>query len=73
MQISDLISRMQQDWPTLACPSNSGTTFWSHEWDKHGTCSESNLDQHGYFKATLNLKSKYDLLQILQNGGNSHS
>ncbi|XP_047964233.1 extracellular ribonuclease LE-like [Salvia hispanica] len=68
-KISDLISRMQQDWATLACPSNSGSTFWSHEWDKHGTCSESNLDQHGYFKAALNLKSKFDLLQILQSAG----
>ncbi|XP_073130837.1 extracellular ribonuclease LE-like [Henckelia pumila] len=68
-KISDLISRMQQDWPTLGCPSNSGTTFWSHEWDKHGTCSESVLNQHAYFKSALNLKSKFDLLQILQGAG----
>lgn len=60
---------MQQDWATLACPSNSGSTFWSHEWDKHGTCSESVLDQHAYFAAALNLKSKLDLLQILQSAG----
>lgn len=70
-QISVLISRMQQDWPTLGCPSNSGTTFWSHEWNKHGTCSESVLNQHAYFKSALNLKSKLDLLQILQSAGNS--
>lgn len=71
LQISDLISRMQQDWATLACPSNSGSTFWSHEWDKHGTCSESVLDQHAYFATALNLKSKLDLLQILQSAGNN--
>ncbi|XP_028073371.1 extracellular ribonuclease LE-like isoform X2 [Camellia sinensis] len=64
--ISDLISRMQDSWPTLACPSGDGSTFWSHEWDKHGTCSESVLDQHSYFKSALNLKSNIDLLQILQ-------
>ncbi|KAL0336376.1 UNVERIFIED_CONTAM: Extracellular ribonuclease LE [Sesamum radiatum] len=68
-KISDLISRMQENWATLSCPSNSGSTFWSHEWEKHGTCSESALDQHGYFKAALNLKSKVDLLQILQSAG----
>ncbi|XP_073295146.1 extracellular ribonuclease LE-like [Primulina huaijiensis] len=68
-KISDLISRMQQNWPTLACPSGSGSTFWAHEWDKHGTCSESVLDQHGYFKSALNLKSKLDLLQILESAG----
>ncbi|PIN13782.1 Ribonuclease T(2) [Handroanthus impetiginosus] len=62
---------MQENWPTLACPSNSGSTFWAHEWEKHGTCSESVLDQHSYFKTALTLKSKADLLQILQSAGNN--
>lgn len=68
-QISDLISRMQQDWPTLACPSNNGSSFWSHEWEKHGTCSEAELDQHSYFETTLNLKNQIGLLQVLQGAG----
>ncbi|KAJ4980479.1 hypothetical protein NE237_031316 [Protea cynaroides] len=46
VQISDLISRMQSDWPTLACPSNDGT------------CSESILDEHNYFETAFNLKKK---------------
>ncbi|XP_022889019.1 extracellular ribonuclease LE-like [Olea europaea var. sylvestris] len=68
-KISDLISRMQQSWPTLACPSNSGSSFWSHEWEKHGTCSESVLDQHGYFKTALDLGAQINLLQILRSSG----
>ncbi|CAA0834679.1 Ribonuclease 1 [Striga hermonthica] len=72
-KISELISRMQQDWATLACPSDDGTKFWSHEWDKHGTCSQSVLDQNAYFTAALNLKSKHNLLQILQSAENSSS
>ncbi|KAL2484646.1 Ribonuclease 1 [Abeliophyllum distichum] len=68
-KVSDLISQMQQSWPTLACPSNSGSSFWAHEWEKHGTCSESVLDQHGYFKTALNLKAQIDLLQILRSSG----
>lgn len=60
---------MQKEWATLACPSGTGSTFWSHEWEKHGTCSESVLDQHGYFNAALGLKSQVDLLQILQGAG----
>ncbi|CAH9079224.1 unnamed protein product [Cuscuta epithymum] len=68
-KISDLLSRMHQDWPTLACPSNSGSTFWSHEWEKHGTCSESVLTQRSYFQTTLNLKSQIDLLHVLQSAG----
>ncbi|KAK9277661.1 hypothetical protein L1049_007208 [Liquidambar formosana] len=68
-QISDLISSLQKSWPTLACPSGNGSKFWSHEWDKHGTCSESVLDQHGYFEATLDLKKKANLLHALQSAG----
>ncbi|EEF39934.1 ribonuclease t2, putative [Ricinus communis] len=65
-KISDLTSSMQKNWPTLACPSGNGVTFWTHEWEKHGTCSESILDQHGYFKAALDLKKQVNLLQVLQ-------
>ncbi|KAG0480391.1 hypothetical protein HPP92_011249 [Vanilla planifolia] len=68
-QIKDLIRRMQEKWPTLACPSSEGHHFWEHEWEKHGTCSESILDQHSYFQAALNLKNKINLLQILKDRG----
>lgn len=46
-EISDLNSQLQTEWPTLSCPSGTGMKFWEHEWDKHGTCSESVLDQRG--------------------------
>ncbi|KAM0983899.1 hypothetical protein ACFX2I_011308 [Malus domestica] len=68
-EISDLRSSMQKEWPTLACPSGNGITFWTHEWEKHGTCSESFIDQHGYFAAALNLKKKINLLQALESAG----
>ncbi|CAI0389725.1 unnamed protein product [Linum tenue] len=54
---------MQKDWPTLACPSGNGVTFWSHEWDKHGTCSEDVLDQHSYFSRALSLNSIKSAIQ----------
>ena len=78
-QITDLIPRAQTSWPSLSCPSKNKTNnntrsdntgFWKHEWDKHGTCSESVLDQHAYFEFSLNLKDRVNLLQILQNSGN---
>ncbi|KAF8016444.1 hypothetical protein BT93_H1839 [Corymbia citriodora subsp. variegata] len=68
-EISDLESSMQKDWPTLACPSSDGQNFWSHEWKRHGICSESVLDQHAYFKTALGLKQKANLLQALKNAG----
>ncbi|KAK9034261.1 hypothetical protein V6N11_050434 [Hibiscus sabdariffa] len=68
-KISDLISSMRRNWPTLACPSGSGETFWSHEWEKHETCSESVFDHHNYFKTTLGLKQQTNLLQALKTIG----
>ena len=69
VQIRDLMNTMRRDWPSLACPSNDGNTFWSHEWTKHGSCSESVLDEHGYFQAALSLKNQVNLLQALRNAG----
>ncbi|XP_072979851.1 extracellular ribonuclease LE-like [Typha angustifolia] len=68
-KIRDLLGRMQANWPTLACPSGDGSTFWEHEWEKHGTCAESVLDQHAYFQAALSFKNQVNLLQTLHNAG----
>ncbi|XP_030543189.1 ribonuclease 3-like [Rhodamnia argentea] len=68
-EISDLIGSLEKNWPSLSCPSSDDTKFWTHEWEKHGTCSESELDQHEYFEAALKLKQKVNLLQSLENAG----
>ncbi|KAL0447043.1 UNVERIFIED_CONTAM: Ribonuclease 1 [Sesamum latifolium] len=68
-KISDLSRRMQTEWPSLACPSSDSLSFWAHEWDKHGTCSQSVLDQHDYFATALNLKQQLNILQILGDAG----
>ncbi|KAK1283463.1 hypothetical protein QJS10_CPB21g00635 [Acorus calamus] len=68
-KISNLIPKMQSDWPTLACPSGDGLKFWKHEWEKHGTCSESELDHHAYFETALKLKDQLNLLQVLKSSG----
>lgn len=71
-QISDLTSSLQKNWPTLACPSGNGVQFWTHEWEKHGICSESILKQHDYFEAALDLKQRANLLRALTNAGTFH-
>ncbi|XP_022957089.1 ribonuclease 3-like [Cucurbita moschata] len=68
-QISEALSSMQKDWPSLSCPSSDGLRFWSHEWEKHGTCSESELDQKEYFEAAIRLKEKANLLKLLYDAG----
>ncbi|KAJ1701430.1 hypothetical protein LUZ63_001209 [Rhynchospora breviuscula] len=68
-QIQDLVSSLRANWTSLSCPSSDSSSFWQHEWDKHGTCSETVLNQHGYFQAALNLKSKTGLLSCLKSAG----
>ncbi|KAF3320267.1 extracellular ribonuclease LE-like protein [Carex littledalei] len=68
-EIEDLQRTMEEYWPTLACPTGNGLKFWAHEWDKHGTCTESTLDQHSYFLSALNLYKKANLLKALQDAG----
>lgn len=60
---------MKKKWPTLSCPSSEGFNFWEHEWEKHGTCSESEMDQHDYFENALKLRDRANILQILTNSG----
>ncbi|KAI5386280.1 Ribonuclease pancreatic beta-type, variant 4 [Lathyrus oleraceus] len=76
--ISDLTSSLQKNLPTLGCPSGVEIQFWTHEWEKHGTCSESSLKQHDYFEITVNLKQKANLIDALtsegiQAAGNSYN
>ena len=55
---------LEQEWPTFTCPQ-IGRKFWLHEWNKHGACSKSVLEEIQYFEAALNLKNKFNILQIL--------
>ncbi|KAG0499639.1 hypothetical protein HPP92_004330 [Vanilla planifolia] len=68
-QISDLTNSLNANWPSLSCPSSNSESFWTHEWQKHGTCAESVFDEHGYFSAALDLKAKADVLQMLSSSG----
>ncbi|WVZ92782.1 hypothetical protein U9M48_038822 [Paspalum notatum var. saurae] len=68
-KVSDLLSSLRAKWPTLACPSNDGTTFWSHEWEKHGTCAADVFDEHGYFQAALRLRDQLGVLAALTSAG----
>ncbi|KAK3601627.1 hypothetical protein CHS0354_038175 [Potamilus streckersoni] len=48
------------------------TSFWGHEWDKHGTCCTdlaTTANELDYFTAIINLHSKFNLLRILGDSG----
>lgn len=62
MQISNLKSNLINDWPDL---NGNHERFWRYEWEKHGTCSETKYDQLQYFRTTLTLMKKIDILDTL--------
>ncbi|KAK9707234.1 hypothetical protein RND81_07G182100 [Saponaria officinalis] len=66
--IKPMQDRLRKEWPSVTCP-DIGRKFWVHEWNKHGTCSKSVLDEIPYFQAALNLKYKINLLQALAEAG----
>lgn len=61
---------MQKFWPSYS--SSGDTSFWEHEWSKHGTCATANAtiipNQADFFKDTLGLRTKYDPADALAQG-----
>ena len=55
--LNPIMNEMDEDW--LSCPEYGGnnTKFWSHEWEKHGTCS--GMGELSYFKQGLNLYTQF--------------
>ena len=61
---------MEKYWPSYQQPDD---TFWSHEYEKHGTCAASIpqlATQFDFFKTTIALTKKYNAIPMLANGGN---
>eukprot|EP00931_Biecheleriopsis_adriatica_P107127 TRINITY_DN81461_c0_g1_i1.p1 TRINITY_DN81461_c0_g1~~TRINITY_DN81461_c0_g1_i1.p1 ORF type:complete len:151 (+),score=28.93 TRINITY_DN81461_c0_g1_i1:60-512(+) len=53
--ISSIRSKMEEVWPS--CFGHSNDDFWSHEWEKHGTCS--GMGQAEFFQKALDLYDEY--------------
>jgi len=69
--IKDLIPEMETFWPNLMT-DRPGYDFWTHEYEKHGTCAESLPDlstEHKYFEKTLNLRNDMNVLESLEGVG----
>eukprot|EP00696_Hemimastix_kukwesjijk_P018022 gnl/Hemi2/6806_TR2318_c0_g1_i1.p1 gnl/Hemi2/6806_TR2318_c0_g1~~gnl/Hemi2/6806_TR2318_c0_g1_i1.p1 ORF type:complete len:294 (-),score=110.95 gnl/Hemi2/6806_TR2318_c0_g1_i1:281-1162(-) len=68
-QVSDLLPEMGVHWPSIM-GAMDGDDFWSHEWQRHGTCATSVFPtQHDFFSNTLALRDKYDIEAMLSASG----
>lgn len=74
-EISTLNEALEKYWPSLSCGSPSScsggkSTFWGHEWEKHGTCSSPVFhNEYDYFLTTLNVYFKYNVTSVLNDAG----
>lgn len=55
--VADLLPRLEVEWPSM---SETDDGFWTHEWQKHGSCTD--MPEHDYFKKGLELNENYDLM-----------
>lgn len=61
------LDQMNCEWPSYT-GGNSG--FWSHEWEKHGTCSLDVLPtEEDYFSKALQVNDMYDVNVALTKAG----
>ncbi|KAI7850050.1 RNase Sy [Circinella umbellata] len=75
---SELYDQLDTYWPSY---KGDNPAFWTHEWNKHGTCVSTldpkcfgddykeNEDVTAFFQKTLDLRSEYDLYAILNEAG----
>ncbi|XP_044744988.1 ribonuclease Oy-like [Coccinella septempunctata] len=70
-ELDPLIDDLNEHWTNIENGTDS-YDFWSHEWQKHGTCA-SILPQFGsvydYFDISLDLNLLYDLSGVLSSMG----
>ncbi|TVU13164.1 hypothetical protein EJB05_40696 [Eragrostis curvula] len=65
--IRDLNRRLLNNWGPLSCEERNPMDLWIDEWNEHGTCS--NMDQHPYFRAALEFKTRFNRTRILLKAG----
>jgi len=62
--LESILSELEAKWPNLYTDEKL-TSFWSHEWYKHGTCAlaaKAVKNEKEYFQKALDLNSKLDIL-----------
>ncbi|PVU85994.1 hypothetical protein BB559_004164 [Furculomyces boomerangus] len=75
----ELFNTMSRIWPSY---NGDNDSFWTHEWNKHGTCYtpldpsckpksqfKNGTDVTDFFKTTIGLRQKYDLYSALKKEG----
>jgi len=68
-QIQDLYNDLEIAWYDF---QGDGYSFWTHEWNKHGTCAmalNALNSQHKYFSFAIEIHTHLAIAQTLENAG----
>eukprot|EP01101_Sappina_pedata_P001392 TRINITY_DN1147_c0_g1_i1.p1 TRINITY_DN1147_c0_g1~~TRINITY_DN1147_c0_g1_i1.p1 ORF type:complete len:239 (+),score=73.19 TRINITY_DN1147_c0_g1_i1:156-872(+) len=67
--LNGILQPMREAWYDYQDGPNS-TALWTHEWDKHGTCSKDVMStQHTFFSTAVSLHTTIDVTTVLQASG----
>jgi len=69
-QVSTLVPQLNLYWTNYL--TGTGNSFWSHEWDKHGTCAmvlPPLNSEYNFFANTLKIRGNYHFHLALINAG----
>ncbi|TKR87365.1 hypothetical protein L596_011771 [Steinernema carpocapsae] len=67
--VKSIWKKLLQAWPNLLTGKDV-TSFWKHEFEKHGTCALAYVkDELGYFNTSIAVHDKYNIDKALQSGG----
>ncbi|CAI0556181.1 unnamed protein product [Linum tenue] len=59
------LGAMDRQWPNLKRGGRDpNSQFWTHEWNKHGTCSRMSLQN--YFRRAVDRAASVDVLRLLR-------
>jgi ribonuclease I len=70
-KVEDLVPQLISQWTNVKTDT-SFTSFWAHEYEKHGSCAlELNAmsSEHDFFSQTLKLHQELDFTTVLENAG----
>uniref|UniRef100_A0A1I7Z1C7 Ribonuclease T(2) n=1 Tax=Steinernema glaseri TaxID=37863 RepID=A0A1I7Z1C7_9BILA len=67
--IKPIWKKLLEAWPNLLT-GKGVTSFWKHEFEKHGTCALSEVkNELGYFKTSIQLHERFNITKALEDGG----
>ena len=63
-KLNPILDELKKNWYST---ETTDEYFWSHEWEKHGSCMFTKMDEIDYFKKALYLYNYVDSNDIIKN------